>query len=206
MNGASTAAPQRYALSFTAGALLAREAAVLAPIYLELRDWEAVRDRAVEGNVLQARTHSTGVRLVRETVKRLSALTDTEVEVIAEATSSERGDLMWAAACRRYELIAEFAEEVVRERFLVLASTLNYDDFDGFIRAKSLWHDELASLKDSTMQRLRSNVFKMLLEAGLLSKAGHIVPALVSARVAELLAERQPSDLRFFPTTLGGAR
>ena len=93
-------------------------------MYIERRDWEQVRDEAVEDNLLQARTYRTGVRLVRETVKRLSALTDDEIELLVEATASERGYLMWAAACRRYELIGEFAEEVLRERFLLLASTL----------------------------------------------------------------------------------
>src|SRR4051794_41588538 len=101
MNDIRTASSPRYALSFTTGALLAREGAVLAPVYIEWRDWERVRDLAVEGNLLQARTHRTGVRLVRETVKRLSALADDEVELMTEATASERGYLMWAAACRR---------------------------------------------------------------------------------------------------------
>ena len=144
MNDALATVPRRYALSFTTGALLAREAALLAPVYIEQRDWEQVRDLAVKDNLLQARTHRTGVRLVRETVQRLSALADDEIELLIEATASERAHLMWAAACRRYELIGEFAEEVLRERFLLLAPTLEYEDFDSFVRAKALWHEELA--------------------------------------------------------------
>lgn len=200
MNETQATVPRRYALSFTTGGLLVREAALLAPVYLERRDWERVRDEAVEGNLLQARTYRTGVRMVRETVKRLSALTDDEVELLGEATASERGFLMWAAACRRYELIGEFAEEVLRERFLLLASSLGYDDFDSFVRTKALWHEELAAIKDSTLQRLRSNVFKMLHEAEFLSEAGNIMPAVLSERVAAALSARMPSDLRFFPT------
>jgi hypothetical protein len=190
----------RYALSFTTGALLAREGALLAHVYVDLRNWEKVRDQAVADNLLQARTHRSGVRLVRETVKRLSALTDREVELMDELTAPERGHLMWVAACRRYDLIGEFAEEVVRERFLLLAPTLQYEDFDGFVRSKALWHDELATIKDSTMQKLRSNVFKMLVEAELLSDSGHVIPAVLSNRLATLLRDRVPSDVRFFPT------
>lgn len=190
----------RYALSFTTGTLLTREAALLAPAYLKERDWEKARDRAVADNLLQARTHRSGVRLVRETVKRLSALTEPELELLGDLTATERGHLMWVAACRRYSLIAEFAEEVLRERFLLLAPTLTYEDFDGFIRSKALWHDELATIKDSTMQKLRSTVFKMLVEAELLSESGHIVPAVLSERLLALLNLRTPSDIRFFPT------
>lgn len=193
-------ANKRYALSFTTGALLAREAALLVTVYLKERDWERTRDRAVDDNLLQARTHSTGVRLVRETVKRLSALTEHELELLGDLTATERGHLMWVAACRRYDLIAEFAEEVLRERFLLLAPTLSYEDFDSFVRGKALWHDELAAITDSTKQKLRSTIFKMLVEAELLSETGHIVPAVLSERLMNLLNLSTPSDIRFFPT------
>lgn len=193
-------ANSRYALSFTTGALLAREAALLAPVYLEERDWEKTRNRAVEDNLLQTRTHRTGVRLVRETVKRLSALTEHELELLGDLTATERGHMMWVAACRRYSLIAEFAEEVLRERFLLLAPSLGYEDFDSFVRGKALWHDELATITDSTKQKLRSTVFKMLVEAELVSETGHIVPAVLSERLVNQLNLRTPSDIRFFPT------
>jgi len=43
-------------------------------------------------------------------------------------------------------------------------------------------------------------VFKMLVEAELLSESGHIVPAVLSERLLALLNLRTPSDIRFFPT------
>jgi Putative inner membrane protein (DUF1819). len=190
----------RYALSFTTGGLLVLESAVLAPIYTEHRDWVKVRDLAVKENLLQARTHSTGVRRVRETVKRLSALSDLEVDSLTEITASERGHLMWAAACRRYELIGEFAEEVLRERFLTLAGTVTHKDYDSFYRAKAMWHDELDEVTELSYKKLRQVLFKMMTEAGLLTMQGGIEPALLSARVAEFLTERTPSEIRFFPT------
>ena len=104
----------RYALSFTSGGLLSNEAAVLGPVYGEYRDWNRVRDRAVAENLLQTRTRSASVRTVREVIKRLSTLTDREVMMLTEVTAAERGHLMLAAACRRYEFIGEFAEEVLR--------------------------------------------------------------------------------------------
>jgi hypothetical protein len=190
----------RYALSFTTGGLLVLESAVLAPFYTEHRDWVKVRDLAVKENLLQARTHSTGVRRVRETVKRLSVLSDIEVESLTEITASERAHLMWAAACRRYNLIGEFAEEVLRERFLTLAGTVTYKDYDSFYRAKAMWHDELDEVTELSYKKLRQVLFKMMTEAGLLTMQGGIEPALLSARVVEFLTERTPSEIRFFPT------
>ena len=122
-----------------------------------------------------------------------------------DSTTSERGHLLWAAACRRYDLIGEFAEEVLRERFLLLTPKLDYDDFNSFVRSKALWHEEVADLKDSTLRKLRSNVFRMLVEAGLLSEDGRILQAVLSTRVSDALSARTPSDIRFFPTG-GGVR
>jgi hypothetical protein len=203
-----TGPASRYALSFTSGALLMREAAIVAPLYLRERDWAKVRALVADDNLLQARTAASGFRVAREVAQRLAVLTDDEIELLMEATATERGHLLWAAACRRYELIGDFAEEVVRERFLLLTPTLGYEEFDSFVHGKALWHSELAELKESTLHKLRSNVFRMLNEAGLLSDSGHVLQAVLSQRVASALAARSPSDLRFYPTNddvTGGA-
>lgn len=49
---------------------------------------------------------------------------------LAEASLTERAHLMWAAACRRYELIGDFAEEILRERYLLLTPTLDRGAID----------------------------------------------------------------------------
>ena len=188
-----------YALSFTSGALLRSEANVAVPIYLRERDWVRTRSALDQGNLLQARTVATGKRRAREIAQRLAVMADAELELFDEATHAERGHLLWAAACRRYELIGEFAVEVVRERFLTLSETLTHDDFDAFLLTKAMWHDEIDQLKDTTRRKLRSNLFRMLTEAGLLSEQGVIVPFLLSERLVALLDQRTPSDLRFFP-------
>jgi hypothetical protein len=189
----------RYKLSFTSGGLLVREATRALPLYLELRDWPRVRAHLDETNALQARTVASGRRVARELVQRLAELTDQELELLREGREEERGHLMWVAACRRYTMIGEFAEEVVRERFLLMTATVIPEDFDAFVRSKSLWHEELADLAPSTLRKLRTNLFLMLREAALMSEAGHVVQPLMSNRLLVLLDAREPSDLRFFP-------
>lgn len=193
----------RYALSFTSGSLLMREALAAAPMYLRHHDWAAVRQLIKEQNLLQTRTASSGDRLAREVAQRLAVFEDDELELLVESTTSERGHLLWVAACRRYDLIGEFAEEVLRERFLLLTPTLRHDDFDSFLRGKAVWHEEVAELTDSTSRKLRSNLFRMLLEAELLARDGRILPATLSARVLDALSAHLPSDIRFFPTVGG---
>ncbi|MEV0063804.1 DUF1819 family protein [Nocardia sp. NPDC050718] len=191
----------RYALSFTSGGLLAREGEVVAEVYLSCRSWDEARTRVVRGNRLQARTSSSSTRVTRETVQRLSVLSDGELELLTDASPTEQRHLMWVAACRRYDFIGDFAEEVLRERFLLMTPTLSAEDFERFLTGKSLWHPELDELKPSTSQKLRQTLFRMLHEAGLRTTSGDIIPAVLSARVVEVLGHRTPSDIRFFPTT-----
>lgn len=190
----------RYALSFTAGALLSSEAALVAPIYLREHDWVLTRGRVKNENLLQGRVATSNTRMLRALVPRLQLLTEAELQIVANGTSTERGQLMWAAACRRYTLIAEFAEEVLRERFLTLAGSVTYEEYDAFYRGKAMWHEELDEVTDLSYKKLRQVLFKMMVEAGLLTKQGQIEPALFSTRVADCLSERTPSDIRFFPT------
>ena len=199
----TSAAP--YSLSFTSGSLLMRETAVATPLYLEEHDWTEVRALIERQNLLQARTPASGQRRVRETVQRLQVLTDPELEFLEGADSEDRGYLLWVAACRRYALIGEFAEDVLRERFLLLGTTIDHNDFDGFIRERALWHDELSDLKASTLRKLRATLFRMLIEAGLLSEKWIIQPVLLSEDLLKLLNVQSPSDIRFFPAREGTA-
>ncbi|AZZ42531.1 DUF1819 domain-containing protein [Acidipropionibacterium jensenii] len=188
----------RYALSFTSGALLTREAGIAASLYLEIDDWNDVRSRLTEDNLLQTRTASSSTRLSRETVQRLSVLNTGELELLVKASPSERSLLMWVAACRRYTFIGEFAEEVVRERYLLLTPSLGYAEFDRFLAGKALWHPEVEELKESTVKKLRATVFRMLTESDLFA-AGQIQQAVLSERVRDVLDARNPSDVRFLP-------
>lgn len=192
----------RYALSFTSGGLLAREANAVVQVYRSVRDWEATRSLVREKNLLQARTASSSTRMSREVIQRLKMLSESELELMSESSPTEQSHLLWAAACRRYELVGEYAEEVLRERFLLLTPTLDEVGFNRFVMGKSLWRPELDEIKPSTLQRLRQNLFRMIREAGLLTDDDDIVPAVLSERVHRALASQRPSDVRFFPTTL----
>jgi hypothetical protein len=96
-------------------------------------------------------------------------------------------------------VVGEFAEEVLRERFLTLVGSVTYSDFDSFLRAKAVWHDELNAAAESTYKKLRMAMFVMMREAGLLDPVGAIEPVLLSAQLIDCFSRQQPSSLRFFP-------
>jgi hypothetical protein len=156
-------------------------------------------------NLLRARTQASAIRISRELIQRMSTLTNDEVVFLTTAPSPDRKHLMWAAFCRRYDLVAEFAEEVLRDHFLLGDMTVMAEDFERFWAGKALWHEELESVRPSTRRKLRTNLFLAMRQAGLLSEAGEIEMPLLSPPVRQFLTARSPNDIRFFPVRGGEA-
>ncbi|MEB0082323.1 DUF1819 family protein [Glaciimonas sp. Gout2] len=192
---------ERYRLSFTTGGIFLQEAPLVAERYLALRDWAQTRAEMRSQNLLQVRTASAALRLSKELVARLECLEVPELEELREASLRDRGYLLWAAACRRYAFIHDFAVEVLREHHLLLRRQISFGDYDAYYNGKALWHTELDEIALSTQQKLRQNMFRMLREADLISDQQHIQPAMLSPRMAQLLARRGREELLVFPST-----
>lgn len=122
--GAEVPQGERYRLSFTVGGLLASQGRALAEMYLNYLNHAgggnaerspqtevgesiaAIRQQAIEENVLAIRTDSANRRVVAETTRRLSALTVGELAYLAgpDSSTSDREALMWIAMCRYYAM------------------------------------------------------------------------------------------------------
>ena len=122
--GAEVTQGERYRLSFTVGGLLASQGRALAEMYLNHlnhagggdaecssqtevgKSIAAIRQQAIEENVLAIRTDSANRRVVAETTRRLSALTVEELAYLAgpDSSTSDREALMWIAMCRYYAM------------------------------------------------------------------------------------------------------
>ena len=186
-----------YQLGFTAGGLFLREGPSLAGLCLELGGIPPLRERILADNLLQARTQSSLKRLCREVLGRLEQLREDELRFLSDATLRDCGYLLWLAACRRYRILADFAVEVLHERFLTLKPNLPEQEFTRFFSEKSQFHTELAELSSSTTQKLRQVLFRMLREAGLLDKACNIIPAIPGLKLTEFLRIRR--EYVYFP-------
>ncbi|OPY81704.1 MAG: hypothetical protein A4E70_01070 [Syntrophus sp. PtaU1.Bin005] len=188
-------------MSFTAGGIYIRESVEIASLYLEILDWDLVRRKAVEHNLIQARTISSSARICREICFRLGRLSIDELMILTEGTIQEQRQILWLAICRHYRFIYEFAVEVVREKYLSLNFDLYKEDYDAFFNAKAECHEELERLTEKTRLKLRQVVFRMLREADLLTKGNRINPAMLIPRVAQTLRKASPADLSVFPAS-----
>ena len=150
----ATQGGERYRLSFTVGGLLALQGRALAEMYLNHlnhagggdaerspqtevgKSIVAIRQQAIEENVLAIRTDSANRRVVAETTRRLSALTVGELAYLADpdSSTSDREALMWIAMCRYYAIVGEFAGEVLKKHYLTGNTHLDFEDYDRFIK------------------------------------------------------------------------
>ena len=186
-------------MSFTTGGLFHRESLKLSELYREIGEWNAVRNKVISENLLQARTLNTSKRVCREIISRLKNLSSSELDLLVNANPQEQGYLLWLAICRRYKFIKDFAIEVLRERYITLKTDLSYEDFDFFLHKKSEWHSELDAIQPSTRNKLRQVLFKMLREAGLLTANNTINAAMLSQRILEAIPHDKRQDILFFP-------
>lgn len=191
--------PERYCMSFTTGGLFHQESVQLAALFIGQGDWNAVRDKVLSGNLLQARTLNTLKRVCREIISRLKTLGPSEIDFLVHGSAQEQGYLLWIAVCRRYQFIADFAIEVILERYINLKMDLHYEDFDSFFNRKSEWHPELDKIQPATRNKLRQVLFKILRDADLLTADNTIHAPILSSRLLEAIRRSSHQDILVFP-------
>lgn len=189
----------RYSMSFTTGGLFHLESVKLAALYLEIGDWSEVREKVISKNLLQYRTLNTLKRVCREVISRLKTFDSGELGFLIDANHQEQCYLLWLALCRRYSFIADFATEILRERYISLKTDLNYEDFDTFFNTKSEWHSELYDIQPATRSKLRQVLFKILHETDILTTDNKINATMLTPRFVKLLTKANLQDFQFFP-------
>ena len=144
----------------------------MAEAYLDSGNWAATKQRVLSGNLLQMRSESSAKRMEMELRKRLKALTQNQIKLLAEVPSDSRVSLAWLAACKHSVFVRDFAVTILRGKLNNQDSLLRPSDFEGFFDSQALEHTKAASLKQSTKAKIQGIVKKMLREGGLLDVAG----------------------------------
>lgn len=190
---------QKYKLSFTAASLAITQSVNIAQSYLESGDWNQTKQIIREKNLLQSRTNSRTTRVARELTQRLKLLTDKQLELLAEGNPTEQKYLLWFAACKTYELVREFAVEVLHEKYLSRSKTITDLDYDAFFNRKADWSEDLDQITTSTRKKLRQVMLLMAKEAGLITDDNVIMRAMLSNRLIEVLKPDAPMSFQIFP-------
>ena len=78
-----------------------------------------------------------------------------------------------------------------------MVNNVTYGDFGRFIEDKSKYYPELLEIKESTLNKARQSIFKMMTEAEFISKDNEISPAYFSDEVKSVLEKNE--NKVFFP-------
>lgn len=185
--------------SFANRALFRSESIAMASIFLATSDWKSVQQQVIATNLLQSRTITNAQRLCRELLSRLRTLHTAELQILVTGTPAEQGYILWVAVCRCYPLIAQFAVDVLRERYLSLKTDLRHEEFDVFFNRIAELHDNLEAFKPATTSKRRQILFKILREAELIDSKHRIRPALLTRRLIEAIPQSERQSLAWFP-------
>lgn len=193
-------AKQPYKMSFTSGGLFLTESVAVAGMHRSGEDWKDTLERALQEGATSLPKAASNRRTLREIVNRLMTLDDDEVRfLIEDAGRQEQQYLLWVATCRAYRFVREYAVEVICDRFLSYQLELPLESFDIFFEAKAEWDEGLASISDSTRNKLRQILFRMMREAGVVSDDHRIQSTYLSAQLRALIEATNPTDLAVFP-------
>lgn len=190
---------EKYLMSFLVGGLFYQHSLTIAELYNTLNSWDKVFKLIVDKNVLQARMQSSAKRIGHEIINRLKTLTAQELEVLLDTSPIEQKQILFISVCRRYKFIYDFSKDIVRERYLTLKYDLPTEEFDSFYNKKEQWHEELEKISDSSRYKLRTVLYKILLEAEIIDKNKIILPTMPSIHFIKLIAKTDLDDLLVFP-------
>ena len=193
------AASRPYRLSFSGAALQLEESAKIAQLYTDLRDWSLVKEKVLAENALQKNRLKTTARSFYEIRKRLEALSALQLERLAEGTYSDQQQLLWVAVCKLYPFVGAFTLEVLLNKIRAYEYIVHESDYTEFLEAQTQIEKKLQQISDSTYQKLRSRLYRMMEEAGIVNNREErvITPPVVTAYVGEALYHEDPRLLRY---------
>lgn len=187
---------EKYLLSFTAASSMLPDFTRLALLAAE-NEFNLEKLSAIH---LAKEKGSTKVRQFRELKHRLKTLTREEMNLLANGSLMEQKQLTLLAICKTYRFIFDFVVEVIREKALVYDYEIRESDYNSFINRKLYDHPELESLSPSSQKKIKTVLFRMLAEIGLIDNARSkmIQTFLISDEVAKLIVRDNPELLKIF--------
>jgi hypothetical protein len=192
----------KYRLSFGTGNAYINESNLILKKYLENKDWRETEKYSIENNILQTNTLSSSKRIFREISLRLKSLSQQEQEFFIRSNYVDQSILIWISICRTYKFIGDFASIIISEKFSSYQIELDYNDFNYFYAQQKDFYEELNSLKDSTRQKLRQVIFKIMKDLNIISKTKEITPLLPSKEIKEISINTTNDMQLFLPSVI----
>ncbi len=192
--------PAPYLLSLTGASLLPHAMADVGRVQIETQDWDLTRTQVIERDLLTTARNSTATRRLSELELRLRTLSEEELQVLAEAGSTDLRQLCFVACCRAYPFLRSLTLQLLRPKALSYQYDLRDSDYVRWYEQEAATQARLHEITESTRDKIKSRSMALLAEAGLLDSARSrtITPPHVSLELERLLKRHRPGDLALF--------
>jgi len=190
----------KYILSYTSAPLLPNEAEIIARLYLESNNWASVRRNVIDDDALQIGSLNSRKRRFDELKKRFDTLTPEQLAFYEDATSSDVKYLTLLSCFKLYQLIYDFASEVIRNKLLLFDFQILNSDYESFYDSKRVTYDNLNTISEATQKKLKQVMFKMFEQAELIDsiKSKQIQKPYLSEELIKLIVQDDPKYLSAF--------
>lgn len=189
----------KYSLAFTAASLRLNDMVKVADIAIEhgLTDLREIRESEMVFNSGKAQTSDREFREIR---KRLEYLTPDQMDILAHGSLMSQKQVAFLAVCKHYDIIRDFAVDVLLDKTMIFKYQITESDFTTFINSKIQSHPELETFSESTLKKAKQVLFHILEQAGIINNALEkiIQPQLLHPILVKAVADDDPSWLRIF--------
>lgn len=184
----------KYRFSFTAASLLLNELISFSRMILE----ENILLEDLKPEMMNRERAKTKKREFAELFIRLKVLDRPLMEKLVYGTQDDQKQIAIIVFGRAYSFFRDFMDEVVQEKVTLFDFKITDRDYNSFVSRKSIDHEELEQLAQTTKSKIKQVVIKVLHQAGIIDniKDRNIMVPMVDWKLEQVIAATDPNDLK----------
>lgn len=183
-----------YKASFTREQFLFHEMRVIAGLMLNDFSDDEIINQVYESNLFQYPTEKSVRRMARNCLKRIHLLNDNIlIDIIANGASDSAKQVCLYAMMNQYRVIYEFMVSVIGEKYRLKDFSFSKKDINVFFSRLQEQSDVVASWSDSTIQKLKQVLLKMLVDTEYLdnTKSERLNTVLIDFDLKNILIDKR---------------
>jgi hypothetical protein len=185
---------KKYRFSFTAASLMLADLVS----YANLMVLDGLKLDQLKPEMMNRERAKTNNREFAELYLRIKTLSEKELNLLVTGSFDDQKLICLIAFGRAYQFFRDFMYEVVQEKVTLFDFKITDRDYNSFISRKSIDHEELDQLAETTKAKIKQVVLKVLHQAGLIDniKDRNILIPIVDWKLEQVICETDPNDLK----------
>mgnify|MGYP000888408604 CR=1 FL=1 len=183
----------RYSANITAGSLLLRESRKVTELLLQGLSNHEIKQVVVEQNLFQVRSQSSATRRCRLILDRLNSLDNHILPMIVGNDLNLVIQALLACSIKHSRLLGDFMLTFVGQKIRLIDDRITDRDWDKYIESCEDIDDHVKQFTESTKNKLRQVILRILIEAKFLEsqKTRRLTPVRVEPELKSFLIRHE---------------